>query len=88
MEKRVDNVELIERPQIGSIVILTMPHIAQEHLRKIPCIVSLCEGLLVDGHAFPPARAAFVFQEVPHRTIKGINLEQPYWDWPAKPTVN
>jgi hypothetical protein len=79
---------LIQEPRVGEIVIATNPPIESEAHRSAPAIVTEANGLIINAHVFQNEAGAVVAVQLPHKSIRGPILTQPYWEWPLPRTVS
>lgn len=68
-------------PCIGNIVQVVNPKQANPALRVAPAIVTFAEDLVINAHVFLNTAPAVVGVSIPHKSIKGNIIGQPYWEY-------
>jgi len=73
-------------PVIGNIVLVVNPKQQIKELQVAPAIVTFVDDLVINAHVFLNTAPAVVGVGIPHKSIKGHIIGQPYWEY--RPVVD
>ena len=78
----------IRRPRVGQMVICVNPPIESDRHRRAPGVVTEVNDLIINCHVFQNEAPAVIALELPHKSVRGAIVSDPYWEWDEPEVAN